>query len=106
MLLVFRGPHVARAPQTTLSAALAARLDARAASEKLQGADAVLRFALDATAAQLRFGLQHRTSSSFDVTEREGNCIEYAELFATIFNREKGATNVRAYAVRSADARV
>jgi len=34
--------------------------------------------------------LLHRTSTAFDVAEREGNCIEYAELFATIVNRENG----------------
>lgn len=105
-LLAFGAPHVARAPRAALSGVLAARLDARAASAKPKGADAVLRFALDATAAQLHFGLRHRTSTSFDVAEREGNCIEYAELFAAIFNREKGSTNARAYAVHSADARV
>jgi len=65
-----------------------------------------VKLALDATAAQLHFGLQHRTSASFDVAEREGNCIEYAELFAAIFNREKGALDARAYAVHSAEARV
>ncbi len=103
-LLTFGAPHVARAPHASLSAALAARLDAIA---KPQNVDGAVKLALDATAAQLHFGLQHRTSTSFDVGEREGNCIEYAELFATIFNREKGPTvDARAYAVHSADARV
>ena len=102
-LLTFGAPHVARVPHASLSTALAARLDA---IPKPQNADALVKLALDATAAQLHFGLQHRTSTSFDVAEREGNCVEYAELFATIFNREKGSTGARAYAVHSAEARV
>ena len=74
----------------SLSAALAARLDA---IPKPQNADALVKLALDATAAQLHFGLQHRTNTSFDVAEREGNCIEYAELFATIISiaRRRGS---------------
>lgn len=102
-LLAFGAPHVARPPRATLSAALAMRLDAM---PKPQSVDTALKLALDATAAQLHFGLQHRTSTTFDVTEREGNCVEYAELFATIFNREKGSLDARAYAVHSAEARV
>lgn len=102
-LLTFGAPHVARAPHATLSTALAARVDAIA---KPQNADALVKLALDATAAQLHFGLQHGTSTTFDVAEREGNCIEYAELFATIFNRERGSLDARAYVVHSAEARV
>jgi hypothetical protein len=102
-LLTFAAPHVARAPHATLSTALAARVDAL---PKAHDADALVKVALDATAAQLHFGLAHRTSASFDVAEREGNCIEYAELFSTIFNREKGSLDARAYVVHSAEARV
>ena len=102
-LLTFGAPHVARAPHATLSPALVARLDAIAKPRDVDGA---VKLALDATAAQLHFGLQHRTSTTFDVAEREGNCIEYAELFAAIFNREKGSLDARAYAVHSAEARV
>ena len=50
--------------------------------------------------------MQHRTSATFDVAEREGNCIEYAELFAAIFNRERGSIDARAWVVHSAEARV
>jgi len=82
-----------------LSPALAARVDALA---KPRDVDGLVKSALDATGAQLHFGLQHRTSTSFDVGEREGNCIEYAELFAAIFNREKGGLDARVYVVHSA----
>lgn len=102
-LLAFGAPHVARAPRAVLSPALAARLDSIA---KPHDVDATVKLALDATATQLHFGLQHRTSTAFDVAEREGNCIEYAELFAAIFNRERGSLEARAYAVHSAEARV
>jgi hypothetical protein len=102
-LLTFGAPHLARAPRAVLSPALAAKLDAIPKSHDVDG---VVKVALDATAAQLHFGLQHRTSTSFDAAEREGNCIEYAELFASIFNREKGSLDARAYAVHSAEARV
>ena len=44
----------------------------------------------------------------FDDSEREGNCIEYAQLFANVFDRAaaQGHLAARAYAVHSADARL
>jgi hypothetical protein len=72
--------------------------------------DDALRFALDATARRLRFGLRHRTSLSFALTpeEREGNCIEYAHMFAAVFERASARAHVdaRAFVVHSDDARV
>jgi hypothetical protein len=54
-----------------------------------------------ATSNALQFGLSHRTRLRFDSVEREGNCVEYAELFASIVNREHGSEDVRAWVVRS-----
>lgn len=68
----------------------------------------MLRFALDATGRRLHFGLGHRTSLAFDETEREGNCIEYAHLFGTVFERAAARVHLdaRAFVVHSDDARV
>ena len=59
------------------------------------------------TGTNLHFGLEHKTTLRFGRKEREGNCVEYAHLFATVFNRAAGRKQVaaRAYVVRS-DARV
>lgn len=63
--------------------------------------DDLVALALRATSSALHFGLSHRTRLTFDGVEREGNCVEYAELFASIVNREQGRGNVRAWVVRS-----
>jgi hypothetical protein len=45
---------------------------------------------------------------SFSAAEREGNCIEYAHLFARVFDKAaaKAGLSARAYAVHSAQARI
>jgi hypothetical protein len=101
----FQAPHAVRAPTAALDPALAASLDAEARAAKVAEADGLVAFALRATARELRFGLSHQTRLSFDGVEREGNCVEYAELFAAIVNREHRSDDVRAWVVRS-DARV
>jgi hypothetical protein len=104
-LATFEPPHTARAPTATLDAPLSRELDRQAAEANATTPAALVTFALGITAHALHFGLGHRTSLSFHPGEREANCVEYAELFATIVNREHGALDLRAWVVRS-DARL
>jgi hypothetical protein len=90
--VTFLAPHVARPPAATLDPDFA-----RAAGD-------LVRFALHETGDALHFGLAHPTRLAFDAHEREGNCIEYAHLFARVFDRAAAAHHVdaRAYVVHSA----
>ena len=105
--VTFQAPHAARFPAASLDEALARSVDARITAATITSTAELLRFALDVAASDLRFGLAHPTSLRFGVTEREGNCIEYAHLFATVFNRAAARKHVaaRAWVVHS-DARV
>lgn len=100
-LVTFTAPHAVRPPTARLSSALDAKLDRDAATARTETPAALVQFALRETSTLLRFGLGHRTRTSFDVGEREGNCVEYAELFAAIFDRERGHLDGRAWVVRS-----
>ena len=62
---------------------------------------------LQITDDNLHFGLSHRTTLTFGAP-REGNCIEYARLFAALFNvgATRAGLRARAFAVHSARARV
>jgi hypothetical protein len=97
----FRAPHAVRAPTAHLAPALAEDLDAQARKATPATLDDLVAFALRATSSALHFGLSHRTRLTFDGVEREGNCVEYAELFATIVNRAHGGEDLRAWVVRS-----
>jgi hypothetical protein len=88
MLVTFEAPHRVRAPAAALDVALGHHYDAQAAATKMATIDDLVAFTLRTTASALHFGLRHRTRLSFDEAEREGNCVEYADLFATVFNRE------------------
>jgi hypothetical protein len=88
LVLTFGPPHHVKRPAAVIDGAALRTLDAQIDAAHLAGADQALRFALDATAARLHFGLAHRTSLAFGA-EREGNCIEYAHLFAAIFERAR-----------------
>lgn len=107
LVLTFGPPHHVKRPAASIDAAVLSTLDARIDAAHLATAADVLRFALDATAARLHFGLAHRTSLAFG-PEREGNCIEYAHLFAAVFERARARAHVdaRAFVVHSDDARV
>jgi hypothetical protein len=99
-------PHVARRSSATVSPKLLAEIDAAApAVATVADARAV---ALRITGAHLHFGLSHPTTLAFDVGERERNCIEYAHLFARVFDQlaSKAGISARAYAVHSTKARV
>jgi hypothetical protein len=91
-----------------MTAALARRVDTELSAAAPSSVDAALLVALDATGRRLHFGLQHATSLSFDDAEREGNCIEYAHLFAAIFEKaaRRAHLDAHAFVVHSDDARV
>ncbi len=98
---VFQAPHHLRSPAAVLAPTFGAAVDGRAKAAGLADPTALLAFALHETTGALHFGLSHRTHLSFDGKDREGNCVEYAELFASIVNREHGAVPARAWVVRS-----
>lgn len=82
------GPvHRRRALEAAVDPALVAQCEARARA--LGGtADAVLDAALEATEGALRFGLWHASSMSFRAGRaREGNCVEYAQLYGALAQR-------------------
>jgi hypothetical protein len=101
-------PHVARRSQAVLDEDFGRLIETALDKSKPDNVDAVLDFSLSATDKFLHFGLSHPTSKSFTTTPREGNCIEYAELFARIFERAaKGAhLDAKVYAVHSGKARL
>src|ERR1019366_8360893 len=105
-LVTFSPPHTAARSSAPLDAALSARVQRRIAATPPTTTEQTIALALEATAAQLHFGLAHPTRLAFSEPEREGNCIEYAQLFASIFDRAAGQRGARAYAVHSADARL
>jgi hypothetical protein len=107
LLVTFQAPHIARASAATLTPELSGAIDARIDDAQIGSLDQLLHVSLDVTGADLHFGLAHRTTLRFGTKEREGNCIEYAHLFALVFNRgaEKRHVAARAYVVHS-DARV
>jgi hypothetical protein len=106
--LAFLPPHAVRPAAAMLDPALAARVDGALAGARIESADDAIDFALDRTGELLHFGLGHATRLRFGVDEREGNCIEYAHLFATVFNRAAVARGLdaRARVVHSGRARV
>jgi hypothetical protein len=101
-------PHVARRSQAALDEDLARLIETALDKTRPDTVDAALDFSLSATDKFLHFGLSHPTSRAFTTTPREANCIEYAELFAKIFERTvKGAhLDARVYVVHSGKARL
>jgi hypothetical protein len=110
LLFSFGPPHHVKPSAAAIDPAVMHAIDTQIDAARLSNVDAVLRFALDATASRLHFGLAHRTSLAFTADEREGNCIEYAHLFAAIFERARARAGIpeqaRAFVVHSDDARV
>jgi hypothetical protein len=101
-------PHPPARSRAILEAPLQQHLRAALARARLTNVDEVLRFALSETGARLHFGLTHKTHMAFRMPEREGNCIEYAHLFAAIFELAAASSkfDAHAYAVHSAHARM
>src|SRR4051812_20522255 len=80
-------PHTAKRSTAALDKPLDRAIDAsltKAVPETVEGA---MDMALSASDKLLRFGLEHTTSMAFTAAEREANCIEYAHLFARVFER-------------------
>ena len=86
-LFTFVPPHRLRDPAASLTASLEAAVDTRLAAAPVHSLADAVRIGLAITAEQLHFGLSHRTHLDFDLPPREGNCVEYAELFAAVFVR-------------------
>lgn len=107
VLVRFQPPHAVRAPAAKLDEDFARVVDRRIDETGIASTDQLLRLSLSMAGARLHFGLDHETTLQFGLKEREGNCIEYAHLFAIVFNRAADRKHVpaRAYVVRS-DARV
>jgi hypothetical protein len=63
--------------------------------------------ALELTSTTLHFGLGHRSSLYFE-RSRPGHCVEYAELFAGLFNElaSRAQLAARAWVVRSEPTRL
>ena len=101
-LMTFGAPHLVRSPNAVLTPTFGRHLDAEAAATHIVTPEGLIAFGLGVTGPSLHFGLRHHTRASFDGANREGNCVEYAELFAWIVNRFKGGIDAHAWVVRSA----
>jgi hypothetical protein len=101
-------PHTAKKSAATLDKSLDRAVEASLAKASIDSVESAMDFTLAATDKLLRFGLEHQTSMTFPAAEREGNCIEYAHLFARVFERAaaRGKINARAYVVHSAKAQL
>jgi len=101
----FNGPHRLSAPAAVLDPAVVQSLGH---VPRPSSAEEVIAAALDETSRRLHFGLSHRTTLHFGSAEREGNCIEYAHLFASLVRRfgHDAGLDVTATVVRSFDPRL
>lgn len=107
-VMKFEAPHRVTESRARIEATLATRDLANPRAPTPQTVEPLIEAALEETASHLHFGLNHRTNMSFASGEREGNCIEYSNLFARLFNlRAKAARlNAHAYSVHSTRATV
>jgi hypothetical protein len=96
-------PHTAKKSAATLDKSLERAVDASLAKTKIDTTEGAMDFALAATDKLLHFNREHATSLSFEAAEREGNCAEYAHLFAKVFERaaQKNKLGARAFVVHS-----
>ncbi len=101
-------PHTARRKAATLDKDLARAIEASLARATIGTVEEARDFALAVTDRMLHFGLEHETRMSFDSTPREANCIEYAHLFAYVFDMaaERARLPARAYVIHTEKARV
>lgn len=107
-LVEFSAPFSATSPAARLDKDLADHVDAALAKADIADVNGTIDAALAITDESLSFGLDHKTTLAFSATPREGNCIEYAHLFAYVFNQaaRSSGLNATAYVVHSASARV
>jgi hypothetical protein len=104
----FNPPHIVKRSLAQLEPKLLTHVDHALTKSNLSSLEDVLRFSLTQTGARLHFGLKHKTKLGFGLAEREANCVEYAQLFVSLFNRACGQKGLKAlaYPVRSANVRV
>ena len=102
------GPHVVKRSTAVLDEPLKRAVDLALSKAEITSVESAMDFSLSASDKLLHFGLEHPTSMAFTAAEREGNCIEYANLFARVFDKAaaKAGLTARAYAVHSAKAQV
>lgn len=101
-------PHTVKRSTAALDKPLERAVDTALEKTPITTVEEAMDFALSASDKLLHFGLGHPTSMSFTPAAREANCIEYAHLFARVFDKaaEKGGLGARAFAVHSDKARV
>lgn len=102
----FLPPHTAKRSAAVLDKALDKAVEASLDKAAVDSVESALDFSLAASDRLLHFGLAHPTSLSFAAAEREGNCIEYAHLFARVFEKaaQRAQLDAHAYVVHSAKA--
>jgi len=102
-------PHRLASPRARLAKAWRDAADRAAGQPQTATVSGAIQRALTLTAAGLRFDLGHRTSLRFASTRpRGGNCVEYAHLFGSLFDRiaRRRGLRARAHVVRSHDPRL
>jgi hypothetical protein len=101
-------PHTAKRSTAVLERPLERAVDASIVKAAPDSVESAMDVALAVSDKILHFGLDHPTSFSFAAAEREGNCIEYAHLFARVFDKAaaKSKLDARAFVVHSAKAEV
>lgn len=102
------GPHAVGPSLARFDAALDAAVRFQIEAEKPRTVEDAMQLSLKLTGDHLHFGLGHPTQFAFGATRRSGNCIEYAHLFARIFDMAamRGKIAAKAYVVHSARAEV
>lgn len=100
-------PHKVAAPHAVLGRTAAEQLAKAGSQFGDRSVDAAMTEAMRFTGTRLRFGLGHKTSLAFD-EHREGNCVEYANLFGHSFNTiaKLWGLSSQAFVVRSLDVTV
>jgi len=101
-------PHAAQRSAAKLDAQLTRAVEAGLDRASITSVEQARDFALAVTDKLLHFGVEHATRMSFDTSEREANCIEYAHLFARVFDMAAAHAKLpaKAYTVHSDKARV
>jgi hypothetical protein len=104
----FLPPHKAQRPRAELDDTLRRAVDASLEKANIASVADARDWALSVTDKLLRFGLDHPTNLSFTASEREAHCVEYAHLFARIFERAvaKAGLAARVWVVHSGKARL
>jgi hypothetical protein len=101
-------PHTAKRSSAVLERPLERAVDATLAKAAPDSVESAMDVSLSVSDKILHFGLDHPQSLSFAAASREGNCVEYAHLFARVFDRAaaRAKLDARAYVVHSGKAEV